>query len=163
MISASHHDTLPPLSSIQELVDRGGTVNRKVILVVTFAVGMIVGVISQHIPVYTPSTLAQTAPPSNLAESPWEDNEDAVLRKMQRFQDRLDDFGKPDSVEALKKQTEAQQGIEEIMTKFREAQNAKWTPFLSGGAVGTIGGALIGAIVSLRLRRSTDASPKTKP
>ena len=137
--------------------------NRKVILV-TVAVGMIVGVISQHIPVYTPSKLAQTAAPSNLAESPWEDNEDAVLRKMQRFQDRLDDFGKPDSVEALTKQTEAQQGIEEIMTKFREAQNAKWNPISAGGAIGTIGGALIGAIVSLWVRRSTpDASPKTKP
>ena len=124
--------------------------NRKVILVATFVVGMIVGAISQHIP---------AAPRSNQDEFPWEDNEDALLRKMQRFQDRLDDFGKPDSVEALSKQTAAQQGIEEIMTKFREAQNAKWAPFLTGGAIGTIGGAIIGLIGGLLARKKSNSTP----
>jgi hypothetical protein len=118
----------------------GETVKTKVLFVATFAVGVIVGVISQRIPAHTPTRLVQTAP------TPWPDTEEAMLERMNGFQERLNELEKvhPDSVEALSKQMEAQRGIEDLLTKYREAKQAKFAPYIGVG--GTVTAAFIGGI-----------------
>jgi hypothetical protein len=118
-------------------------VKKKILFVATLGVGVVVGIISQRILVDTPTTLAQTAPSS--APTQWLDTEEAMLARMNGFQDRLDQLEKvrPDSVEAISKQVEAQRGIEDLLTKFREAKQAKFTPFIGGTA--TAFAALFGA------------------
>lgn len=107
---------------------------KKVLFVATFAVGVIVGAVGRYILVRTPPT------------DQWIDTEEETLKRMKGFQDRLDELAKsrPDSVEALSKQTEAERGIEDILTKYREAKQAKSTPYI--GAVGTLVAAMITGI-----------------
>jgi hypothetical protein len=140
------HPSSHRLSSIRELVDRGGAVTKKVPFVVTFAVGMIVGASSQHIPFLTVG-----------APDPWGDSEEAILGRMHGFQERLDQLEnlRPDSVEALSKQTEAQRGIEDILTKYREAKNAKLAPYFTGGFAGAIIAAIGTWLVGRRKSKST--------
>ena len=114
------------------------------------------GIISQRILVDTPTTLAQTAPSS--APTQWLDTEEAMLVRMNGFQDRLDQLEKvrPDSVEAISKQVEAQGGIEDLLTKFREAQQAKVAPFIGSftsvivAFIGGIGTTWIGVVAARR-------------
>lgn len=137
---------------------------KKVLFVATFAVGVIVGLISHNILVHTPTTLAQTAPAST--STLWPDTEEAMLKRMNGFQERLDQLEKvrPDSLEALSKQMEAQRGIEDLLTKYREAKQAKFAPYT--GAGGTLAAAIITGIgtwlVARRKSKSTrDASLQT--
>jgi hypothetical protein len=127
-------------------VDRGGTLKKKILFIATFAFGVIVGVVShivsQHI-------LVQTPPDK------WIDTEEETLKRMHGFQVRLDQLEKvrPDSVEALSKQMEAQRGIEDLLTKYREAKQAKFAIFIvPGGALfaGIITG--IGAWLVARIK-----------
>jgi hypothetical protein len=136
-------------------------VKTKVLFVATFAVGVIVGVISQHIPVHTPTTLAQTAP------TLWPDTEEDMLKRINGFQERLDELEKvrPDNVEALSKQMEAQRGIEDLLTKYREAKQAKFAPYI--GASGTLAAAIVAGIgtwlvARRKSKRTPDASLQTE-
>lgn len=119
---------------------------KKVPFVATFAVGVTLGVI---FPVYTPTTLAQTAP------ALWPDTEEDMLKRMNGLQQRLDELEKvrPDSVEALSKQTEAQRGIVNLLTNYREAQQAKGTPYI--GVAGPVVAAIITAIGTWLVARRT--------
>lgn len=128
---------------------------KRVLFVATFAVGVIVGVISQHNPFHTP-------PPDK-----WIDTEEETLKRMHGFQKRLDQLEsvRPDSVEALSRQIEAQRGIEDLLTKYREAKQAKLAPYIP--AVGALFAAIITGIgtwlVTRRKPKSTpDASLQTK-
>ena len=114
---------------------------KKALIVATFAVGVIVGVVAPHILVRTPTT------------DQWVDTEEETLKRMKGFQDRLDELAKsrPDSVEALSKQTEAQRGIEDILTKYREAKQAKVAPYI--GAGGTLTAAMITGVVTWLVAR----------
>jgi hypothetical protein len=122
---------------------------KKVPFVATFAVGVILGVI---FPIHTPTTLAQTLP------APWPDTEEAMLERMNGFQLRLDELEKvrPDSVEALSKQVEAQRGIVNLLTNYREAKQAKTSPYI--GPVGTLAAAIFTGILGWVVGRR---KPKT--
>lgn len=124
---------------------------KKVLFVATFSVGVIVGIASQHIPVHTPP-------------DKWIDTEEEMLKRMHGFQKRLDELEKirPDSVEAISKQMEAQRGILDLLTKYREAKQAKLAPYVGVG--GTVFAALITAIGTgigtwLVARRKSKSAP----
>jgi hypothetical protein len=66
---------------------------------------------------------------------------------MKDFQDRLDKLPQPptsDSVERIGKEMELQLGIYDILIKYREAQQSKFTLFVAAGA--TVAGALLGVL-----------------
>jgi hypothetical protein len=118
-------------------------VKTAVLLVVAFVLGVLVSAIAQHSLVHTPPPPCE-APSS----STWTDTEEATLNRMGCFQQRLDQLasGRPDSVEALLKQMEAERGIQDILIKFREAQQAKVAPYV--GTVGTVAAAIMTGIGS---------------
>ena len=89
-----------------------------------------------------------TGPPD-----PWGDTEEAMLTRMQGFQVRLNTLEQaaPDSIEALSKQMEAQNGIAAILIKYREATQAKWAPYV--GAAGTTAAAMITALLGFLAAR----------
>jgi hypothetical protein len=135
----------------------------KLLLVMTFAVGIIVGAIAHRVLVQNePKEVPRPATPL------WNDTEEATLARMNSFQERLNQLEavRPDSVEALSKQAEAARGIEDILMKYREAKLAKYAPFI--GASGTaltamitgIGGWLIAKFGSRSTR--TDGQQITK-
>ena len=131
---------------------------KKLLFLATFAVGVIVGIVSQLI-------LVHTSPPDKCIETKqWSDTEEKMLERMQGFQTRLDQLESvgPDSVEALSKQTEAQRGIVDLLTKYREAKQAKFAPYT--GFAGNVAAALIGIIgtwIATRLvaRRKSKSTP----
>jgi hypothetical protein len=132
-------------------------VKKDYLFAATFAVGVIMGATSQHIEVDTPSTLVQAAPAPT-----WIDTEEAMLKRMNGFQEKLDQLGKvrPDSVEALSKQIEAQRQIEDLLTKYREAKQAKFAPYI--GTAGTLGAAIFTGIVTWwAARRKPKSTPET--
>ena len=90
---------------------------------VTFSIGAALGALAHK-------KLTQKPPTPDA----WGDTEEAMLVRMQGFQVRLNDLEKacPDNVESLSKQMEAQRGIEDILVKYREAKQAKWTPYVGG-------------------------------
>ena len=133
------------------------------VFVATFAAGVIVGIVSQHILVHTPTMLAQTAPAPmpTPAQTPWPDTEEAMLGRMNGFQVRLDQLEtvQPDSVEAISKQTEAQRGIVDLLIKYREAKQAKFTAYTGfGGNIATAIIAIIGTWLAAR-RKSRSTPP----
>jgi hypothetical protein len=134
-------------------------VRKKVLLVATFAIGVIVGVISQRI-------LAPSPAPTQ-----WPDTEESMLERMNGFQLRLNELEKagPDSVEALSKQMAAEREIEDLLTKYREAKQAKFAPYI--GAGGTLAASIITGIgtwlgtwmvIRRKSKPTPDASLQTK-
>jgi len=86
--------------------------------------------------------------------SVWNDSEETTRARMYEFQKRLDNLEKeqtPDTAEKLSKQMEAQRGIEDILIKYREAQGAKYTPFVA--TAGALVGAIISGIVTWQIAR----------
>lgn len=121
---------------------------KKVPFVAIFAVGVIVGVvISQHIPVHT----------SRIG------GEEETRKRMHDFQVSLDQLEKtrPDSVEALSKQIEAQQGIEDLLTKYREAEQAKWAPYVGPGEA-LLAVIITGIVTWVAARRTSKSTPDTQ-
>lgn len=94
-----------------------------------FVLGVLVGLVAPRIVGSLSGGSAQTA-------DKWIDTEEKTLKRMSIFEDRLDKLvhTRPESVEELSKQMEAQQGIEDILTKYREAKYAKFAPYIGSGA-----------------------------
>jgi len=93
----------------------------------------------------------------------WGDTEEAVLAKMQDFQDRLTmlESARPDSVEALTKHIVAQEAIMDVMIKYRQTQQAKKTPWFT--FAGTISPSLLGGLFGwITARFSSKNSPVGK-
>lgn len=143
--------------------DRGETVKNKLVLVMAFAVGIIVGA-TAHL-VFVQNESKEVPRP---ATPMWNDTEEATLARMNGFQERLDQLEavRPDSVEALAKQAEAERGIEDILIKYREAKQAKYAPFIGAGGTALtamitgIGGWLIAKFGSSST--GTDGQQSTK-
>jgi hypothetical protein len=135
--------------------DRGGTVKNKLLFVTTFAVGVLVGASAHR--VLAPNQTSQVQSPPTPT---WNDTEEATRKRMNDFQERLNQLEKahPDSVETVVKEMEAQRGIEDILIKYREAQLAKFAPFIGVG--GTLVTAMITGIGGWLIAR---LSSKTKP
>ena len=107
--------------------------------IAVFAAGVVLGVLG--VSVYT----KVTGPPMKLSDPRCTNaqGDDKIYCEMIRFQSELDSMGAPKSVDELSKQVEVRGGILELITKYRESEFAKYTPF-SG-----LTGALIGAILGL--------------
>jgi hypothetical protein len=130
-------------------------VKKKILFVATLAVGVVVGVIAVRLIVSLVGQpfLVHTSPPDK-----WIETEETMLARMHDFQERLDQLEKvrPDNVEAISKQVEAQGGIEDLLTKFREAQQAKVAPFIGSftsvivAFIGGIGTTWIGVVAARR-------------
>lgn len=111
----------------------------KLLLVTTFAVGVIVGASVHRVLAPNQTSQVQTPPPPT-----WNDTEEATRNRMYAFQERLNrlENAHSDSVEAVVKEMEAQRGIEDILIKYREAQLAKFAPFIG------VGGTLVTAMIT---------------
>jgi hypothetical protein len=118
-------------------------VKKKFLFVATLAVAVVVGIIAVRLIV---SLIGQPIVVHTSPQDKWIETEETMLARMHGFQERLDQLEKvrPDSLEALSRQMEAQRGIEDLLTKYREAQQAKIAPYLGVG--GTVVTALIGGI-----------------
>jgi hypothetical protein len=106
---------------------------KAVVLVLTFAVGVASGVLAHRSlaksqPTQPSSTASPTANP--LTDQQWTETEEKTRERMRGFQDRLDKLQPPptsDSVERIAKEMELQRGIDDILIKYREAQQSKFT------------------------------------
>jgi hypothetical protein len=85
---------------------------------------------------------------------------------MKDFQDRLDKLPPPptsDSVERIAKEMELQRGIDDILTKYREAQQSKFTLLsVAGASVIAALLSILGTWFSLRGRKSSHDTGKAK-
>ena len=109
-----------------------------VLLLVTFSTGVRSSGIARQTVATPPSTVSVI--------QPWNDTEDDTRRRMSEFQRRLEQLEKqptPDNADRLAKEMEVQRGIDDVLIKYREAQQAKFTPFAAAGV------SLLGAFLSL--------------
>ena len=79
------------------------------------------------------------------------ETEEDTRARMLDFQQRLDNLKAPptsDSVERLSKEMELQRGIDDILIKYREAQQAKWVNFqtVMVGVLSLVGGWVFNSI-----------------
>ena len=125
----------------------------RILFAVILAVGLSLGALAH-------AWLA--APPKGSADPSWTNafNEESVQKMMLHFQKKLSES---ESVETkdpaeLSKQVEVQLGILDLISKYREAEYAKYTPFSS--LAGVLLGALLGAFLPRPLgKRSSEARP----
>jgi hypothetical protein len=106
----------------------------KTLLVTVFAIGVVSGVFAHR-------SLVKPPCPQSAPVTLWQDTEEDTRARMLEFQLRLEKLETqttPDSVDRLSKEMEAQRGIDDILIKYREAQQAKFAPFLAGGVAGSI-------------------------
>lgn len=92
-----------------------------------------------------------TQPSKSQTEQTWGDTyaEEKTHERMLQFQSTLDGLEKEGNAkdgETLSKRIEAQQGIEDLIIKYREAEYAKYAPFT--GIAGVLLAAVIGGMVS---------------
>jgi len=131
-----------------------GKLNVRAVLlyIVVFATGFGVGIFVQR----------ELLVPSDPIDKKWHDqfNENQNHERVMEFQHDLDTIraSATNDVGELSKRLDAQQHIQDLVIKSREAEYAKWTPFtplFTGGA-----GALLGFFTGL-LGRKPGASPGT--
>jgi hypothetical protein len=125
----------------------------------TLAIGAVVGMILQRSPAELQHPIRASSSPSQ-APRLWNESEDDTRRRMAAFQDRLDRLETqpiPDTVETLARDMEAQRGIDDILIKYREAQQSKFSVFVS--AIGALVGAVIGAVGGWVAAKRTVSAP----
>ena len=113
-----------------------------ILFVITFAIGVGSGVFAHK-------TLAKS--PSRPT---WNETEEDTRRRMYEFQQRLDQLEKqstPDSTDKLAKEMEQQRGIDDILIKYRETQQSKFSPFY--GPIGAVAVATITGLFGWLLGR----------
>jgi hypothetical protein len=115
--------------------------------VVIFAAGLVLGALAHA---------GLSASPKN--STPY--NEEKVQTIMSQFQDKLNKLesaGLTDTGE-LAKQVEVQSGILDLITKYRNAEFAKYAPFTS--LAGVLFAAILGGLApKLMGKRSSEAKP----
>jgi len=111
----------------------------KTLLVTVFVIGVGSGAFAHRSLANQPS--AQRADVMEADVKQWEETEEKTRTRMSVFQSRLDNLRATptsDSLQKLGQEMELQRGIDDILIKFREAQQAKFAPFVGGGVVGSL-------------------------
>jgi len=130
-----------------------------ILLATVFVIGIGLGVFAHK-------TLRK--PPATQAEAGWNDTEEDTRAKMLDFQQRLNKLEKqsPDTVDKLTKDMEAQRSIDDILIKYREAQQSKYTLLamaVSGALTGLLGlvSGVLGTVLTYRFsKKSPNATPR---
>jgi len=144
-------------------------VKNAAVLFLTFAVGVASGVLvhrslAKSQPTQPSTTQSPTAYPPTSQQ--WTETEEQTRKRMKDFQDRLDKLQPPpnsDSVERIAKEMELQRGIDDILTKYREAQQSKFTLLsVAGASVIAALLSILGTWFSLRGRKSSHDTGKAK-
>ena len=120
--------------------------------VTTFILGVVAGMFARQ-SVTAPASSTQAA-----AIQQWNETEEDTRKRMAVFQQRLDQLEKqssPDTVDRLVKDMELQNGIDDVLIKYREAQQSKFAP------VQTLAGAVVGSLITLLGTWLTWRKPKT--
>lgn len=124
--------------------------------IMVLAFGVILGVLGVH--VYA----TVTGPPMKLSDPRCRNGQgdDKVNCEMLQFQSELESLGPPKTVDELSKQVEVRGGILQLVTKYRESEFAKYTPF--SGLVGGLIGAILGLFGPILIgKRSPAANSNT--
>jgi len=93
----------------------------KILLVILFGIGVGLGAFAHRSLAKSPSCQPATS-------NQWDETEEDTRCRMSGFQvrlERLEAQPTPDSVQRLSQEMEAQRGIDDILNKYREAQQAK--------------------------------------
>ena len=129
-----------------------------VLLTALFAIGVGVGAFVHK---------KLTAPGVTPSSVGWNDSEDDTRAKMLDFQQRLKKLEKegPDTVDRLTKEMEAQRSIDDILIKYREAQQSQYTPLamaVSGALTGVLGfiGGVLGTMLTYRFSKGSSTTPR---
>ena len=138
----------------------GEDLKNKTHLVTAFALGVVVfGVIARGTLVKSQSSQSAGSVKTQSCQISrayrWQETDDDTRCRMLEFQRRLETLEMhpiPDDMDRLTKEMEAQRGIYDILTKFREAQQAKFVSFQ------TLAAGVLGAIVTLVTQRLTSIS-----
>ena len=122
---------------------------------VIFAVGLILGALAHAL---------LTARSKNSAGDPWMStyNEERVQAMMLQFQNKLKELegAGPANAAELSKEVEIQSGILDLISKYREAEYAKYAPFT--GLAGVLFAAILGALAP-KLVGKRDSQTKPTP
>jgi hypothetical protein len=133
---------------------RGGEILKtRIQFVVMFAAGVVLGALAHA---------WLTAPPKNSASQGWMStyNEEKVQAMMLQFQNKLKELESagPANAAELSKEVEIQSGILDLISKYREAEYAKYAPFT--GLAGVLFAAILGALAPKLLgRRNSQTGP----
>ena len=140
-----------------------------IMLGLTFAAGIAAGILMhsglaklQHT---KPSATQSPAAPPPISKQ-WTETEEQTRKRMKDFQNRLDWLQQPptpDSAERIAKEMELQRGIGDILLKYREAQQSKFS-LLSVAGTSVIAAFLsfLGTWLTLRGRTSSPDTGKAK-
>jgi hypothetical protein len=125
--------------------EKGGEAVKIIQFIVIFVAGLGLGALAH----------ARLTAPANNAYS-----EEKVQKMMLEFQNRLNELEKPlpANADELSKRVEAQGAILELITKYRDAEYAKYTPFTS--LAGVLFAAILGALTpGLISKRKSETKP----
>jgi hypothetical protein len=129
----------------------------RILFVTIFALGVGLGVFAHWSLASQPSP--QRADVIEADVKQWDETEEKTRTRMSVFQSRLDNLAAqptPDSVERIGAEMEAQRGIDDILIKYREAQQAKFAPFQT--LAGAVGGWIITLMTQWLGRRKSNSS-----